>query len=184
MFGTVEIDETYVGGKQRGKGFSGRASEATNAQSNKRVVIGLRQRGGKLRLVHAKDATSETIGTIIKEHVHPDVERVMTDEFRVYPKALIDAGVHGSKHKTIRHKEKVYVEGEVHTNTVENAFSLFKRGLVGSFHKVSIKHLNRYLSEFEYRFNNREAADLFSQMLQQMTKTGNLEFAELIAMKQ
>ena len=58
-----------------------------------------------------------------------------------YPKAMIGAGVHGSKHKTIRHRDKVYVVGDVHTNTVENAFSLLKRGIMGTWHKISAKHL-------------------------------------------
>jgi transposase-like protein len=180
LTGTVEVDETYVGGKQKGRQFSGRSSEGTDVNSNKRVVIGLRQRGGPVRMVHAKDATSQTIGDIIKAHVDPNVTSVMTDEFRVYPKALILAGIHGSKHKTIRHKNNIYVDGDIHTNTVENAFSLFKRGIAGNFHKVSIKHLHRYISEFERRFNRRDDGDIFEQTMARMVGVIPMPYAELI----
>jgi ISXO2-like transposase domain len=64
---------------------------------------------------------------------------------------MIGAGIHGSKHETIKHKDKICVRGEVHTNPVELAFFLFKRGLTGAFHKVSLKHLQRYLFEFSFR---------------------------------
>ena len=69
---------------------------------------------------------------------------MVTDEMPAYPKAMIGAGVHGSKHKTIRHRDKVYVDGDIHTNTVESAFSLLKRGIIGSWHKISAKHLESY----------------------------------------
>jgi len=79
----------------------------------------------------------------------------MTHEWAAYPAAFIASGIKGGKHETIRHKDKIYVRGDVHTNTVESAFSLFKCGLMGAFHKVSLKHLQRYLNEFSFRFNNR-----------------------------
>lgn len=98
----------------------------------------------------------------------------------MYPKALINARVHGSKHKRIRHKDKTYVEGDTHTNTVENAFSLFKRGIAGQFHKVSIKHLHRYLSEFEHRFNRRNDGDRFEQTMARMVGVIPMPHADLI----
>jgi hypothetical protein len=84
------------------------------------------------------------------------------------------------QHKTIRHKDKVYVRGEVHTNTVESAFSLFKRGVVGAFHKVSLKHLQRYLNEFSFRFNNRKAPDLFGMTVARMALAGAMPYEQLI----
>ena len=174
LSGTVEIDETYIGGRHRGHGKGPHTG-------NKQVVVGIRQRGGGLRLRHAHEVTSETLGQFIRENVSPDVDTVVTDEFGIYPLAMIKAGVHGSKHKTIRHKDHVYVEGPVYTNTVESAFSLFKRGIVGSFHKVSAKHLHRYLSEFEYRFDRRNVADLFRATVTRLSQPGNMEYKQLIA---
>src|SRR5258708_5636440 len=109
-------------GKERcGKGWN-------TADNNKEIVIGLRQRGGELRFFHAGDVKSGTLAKYITENVSADVDVMVTDEMPAYPKAMIGAGVHGSKHKTIRHKSKIYVDGDIHTNTVESAFSLLKRG--------------------------------------------------------
>src|SRR5438132_11911743 len=106
---------------------------------------------------------------------------VVSDEWIAYPAAMISAGIHGSKHETIKHKDKVYVRGDVHTNTVESAFSLFKRGLTGAFHKVSLKHLQRYLEEFAYRFNNRKSPDLFGMTVARMAKIGAMPYNVLVA---
>ena len=142
--------------------------------------MGLRQRGGDLRLVHIESANAENLAAQIKEHVDPKVERVMTDEWLAYPSAMMGAGIHGSKHSTIRHKDKIYVQGDVYTNTVESAFSLFKRGVMGAFHKVSLKHLQRYLNEFSWRFNNRKNPDLFGVAVRRLASAGNLPYAKLI----
>jgi ISXO2-like transposase domain len=98
-----------------------------------------------------------------------------------YPKAMIGAGVHGSKHKTIRHKSKIYVDGDIHTNTVESAFSLLKRGIMGSWHKISAKHLPAYLAEMEFRFNRRKRSDLFLDTLRHMVTAPVLTFEKLTA---
>lgn len=103
----------------------------------------------------------------------------MTDEFTAYPAAMIGAGIHGSKHETIKHKAKIYVRGTIHTNTVESAFSLFKRGLTGSFHQVSIKHLQRYLNEFTYRFNRRSDDSAFMETVRRLAGFQPLPFAKL-----
>ncbi|MGO9087023.1 MAG: IS1595 family transposase [Terriglobales bacterium] len=171
LTGTVEIDETYVGGKKRGH---------QGQKKDKEVVMGIRQRGGDLRLIHIENAKSETLSEQIEAHVSPDVKMVVTDEWYGYPRAMMSAGIHGSKHETIKHKEKIYVRGNVHTNTVESAFSLFKRGIVGSFHKVSIKHLQRYLNEFSYRFNRREDADMFEQTVARMAGIKPMPYSKLI----
>ncbi len=173
--GTVEVDETYVGGKQHyGRGWN-------NPDNNKEIVVGIRQRGGDLRFFHASDAKSGTLAKYIRENIGEDVEVVITDELPAYPKAMIAAGVHGSKHKTIRHRDKVYVQGDIHTNTVENAFSLLKRGIVGSWHKVSAKHLAAYLDEMTFRFNNRKNPYLFRDTIQKLIAAPNLEYRKLTA---
>lgn len=170
LSGIVELDETYVGGKQKGKGvYYGKKQKA--------VVVGLRERGGELRLVHTSDARANTLKSIMDANVSLDVERIMTDESSAAFTALRDSG----KHSVICHKAGSYVQGIVHTNSIESAFSLLKRGIVGSFHRISHKHLHRYLSEFEYRFNRREVPDLFSQTVARMLGSKEMKYAELIS---
>jgi transposase-like protein len=171
LTGTVEVDETYIGGKQRGH---------RRKNLNKEVVIGIRERGGDLRLIHIEDATSETLSREIKAHVDPKVKMIVTDELTAYPSAIMGAGIKGGQHETIKHKDHIYVRGDVYTNTVESAFSLFKRGLMGAFHKVSLKHLQRYLNEFSFRFNNRKNPDLFGMTVRRMALAGNLPYAKLV----
>jgi transposase-like protein len=168
--GTVEIDETYIGGKTRND----------RRYTNKEVVMGFRERGGDLRLVHIDSATSQNLGEQIKKNVDPKVKRVITDELRAYPLAMIGAGIRGWQHETIRHRDGVYVDGDIHTNTIESAFSLFKRGVIGSFHAISSKHLQRYLSEFQYRFNRRKDADIFGQTVAHLVGTKEMPYQELI----
>jgi transposase-like protein len=173
--GTVEMDETYVGGRQHcGQGWN-------TPNSNKEIVIGIRQRAGELRFFHASDAKSGTLAKYIQENISADIEVMVTDEMPAYPKAMITAGVHGSKHKTIRHRDKVYVDGDIHTNTVESAFSLLKRGIIGSWHKISAKHLSSYLDEMTFRFNRRKNRDLFIDTLRHMITADPLTFEKLTA---
>jgi transposase-like protein len=169
LTGVVEVDETYIGGKQRGH---------KSKLKNKDVVIGIRERGGPVRLVHTKDAKERTLYDVVAKHVSKDAEAIMTDENSAYNFRLTQ--FKDVRHGRIKHKDHVYVKGDVHTNTVESAFSLFKRGLMGSFHQVSIKHLQRYLNEFGYRFNRREAADIFEQTVSRMTMGKALPYSKLV----
>jgi transposase-like protein len=170
--GTVEVDETWVGGREPGRGM----------KRQKEIVIGIRQRGGELRFFHADDAKSGTLAKYIRENISAEaVEVVMTDDYPAYPKAMIGAGVHGTKHKTINHSKRVYVNGDIHTNTVESAFSLLKRGVIGTWHRVSAKHLEAYLNEMCFRFNNRKNPYLFRDTLKRMLTSDNMEFKELTA---
>jgi transposase-like protein len=173
--GTAEIDETYVGGKTHGKGAYGRSLKA------KEVVIGIKQRGGQLRFFHAEDCKSGTLAKYIKENVREDVEVVMTDDFAAYPKAMIAAGIHGKKHKTINHTAGVYVDGDITTNGIESAFSLLKRGIIGSWHKISAKHLQAYLDEMTFRFDNRNNPYLFRDTMLKLIEAPVLEYKRLIA---
>ena len=173
--GIVEIDETYIGGKVKGKGH-------WQGQQNKEIVVGVRQRKGGLRLVHTKDAKAVSLKAVIETHVSPDVEFVMTDTTSAATSALKALG-HAEKHYEINHISRQYVNGIIHTNTVESAFSLLKRGIVGNFHKVSIKHLQRYLNEFSYRFNRREDADAFIETVRRLCGFAPLTFTALTSEK-
>ena len=167
--GIVEIDETYIGGKQRGH---------RSKLRNKDVVIGVRERGGELRLVQTPDNKADTVYMVIAENVAKDAQGIMTDESPIYH--FETTQYRNVPHDRIKHRDKIYVSGNVHTNTVESAFSLFKRGVMGAFHKVSLKHLQRYLNEFSFRFNNRKSADLFGMTVQRLALAGNLPYATLI----
>jgi transposase-like protein len=171
--GTVEMDETYIGGVEHG-GSTGRGTD-------KEVVIGIRQRGGEIRFYHVKNAKSNTLAKYIKNSVSVDVSRIITDDWVGYPKAMIKAGIHKDQHKTINHSAKIYVIGDIHTNTVENGFSLFKRGIMGSWHHISAKHLAAYLEEMEFRFNRRKNSDLFLDTLRHMVTAPVLTFQKLTA---
>jgi transposase-like protein len=178
--GIVEVDETYIGGKQKGKGV-------WYGKKQKEPVIGVRKRGGDLRLVHTKDVKAKTLKAVMDAHVSPDVELVMTDDSSAAYSILHDTG----KHRTINHISGQYVDGIVHTNTIENAFSLFKRGIIGNFHKVSIKHLFRYLNEFQYRFNRTrqlpkgapKPPDAFIETVRRLCKFAPLPFTALTSEK-
>ena len=167
--GIVEIDETYVGGQVRGKGQA-------YARKQKQVVMGAIQRGGELRLQHVTGATVGNFREFIQTHVAEDAERVMTDQHRAYPAAL---GTLVNRHETVNHIIGEYVRGDVYTNSIESVFSLFKRGLIGQYHKLSAKHLQRYLREFEYRFNRRNDADVFIETVRRLCDFKPLRFAAL-----
>ena len=166
--GEVEIDETYVAGKKR----------RWRQKGDVAVVIGIRQRNGDLRLIRAKDAKSKTVRDIINANVGGHVEVILTDESAIYPYALDQ--MQKSVHKTINHTRE-YAHGDVHTNTVESAFSLLKRGIMGTWHKVSAKHLPAYLDEMCFRFNNRKNQFLFRDTLTKLILSPNLEYKDLTA---
>jgi transposase-like protein len=132
----VEVDETYVGGKETGK----------------EPVVTLVEREGKVRSFHVANVTSRTLKPILKEQIDA-ATHIMTDESAVYPSATREfAG-----HSTVNHSIDEYVRdgGFSHTNTVENYFSILKRGIVGTYHHVSPAHLKRYVGEFDFRYNLR-----------------------------
>jgi transposase-like protein len=169
--GTVEMDETYVGGKKKGRHWQGR-------KGHKEVVIGIRQRGGDLRFFHAADAKSGTLQKYIQENISTDVDVLVTDEWPAYPKA-----VGNIKHETVNHSAKEYVRfgTDIHSNSIESAFSLLKRGIMGSWHKISAKHLQAYLDEMSFRFDRRKRSDLFIDTVRHMVTADPMTFEKLTA---
>ena len=168
--GTVEIDEMYIGGHTK------------NADKWKKhaPVVGIRERGGHLHFISASNLDQAKINDIIARNVDKTVDVIMTDESRLYN---FNATKYQGKHKTVNHKSEEYVRYEgglcITTNAIESAFSLFKRGVVGTWHKVSVKHLPAYLQEMTWRFNNRKNKFLFRDTLMQMLQSDNLEYKEL-----
>jgi transposase-like protein len=171
LSGKVEMDETYVGGRPPKGSKRGRGTP-------KEVVIGIRQRGGDLRFFHSQDVKSGTLEKYIREHVSTDVDVLMTDDFSAYPPAIEKSKMRG-KHQSINHSLGVYAIGDLHTNSAESAFSLLKRGIVGTWHKLSAKHLAAYLAEMEFRFNRRKRSDLFLDTLRHMITADPLTFEKL-----
>lgn len=167
--GKVEMDETYVGGKGHKPG----------RPKDKEIIIGIRQRNGELRLFHSKDVKAETLAKYIRENVSEDVDVIFTDDYPSYPSAIKRAGMTSKKHKTINHSKQIYVMGNTHTNTIENAFSLFKRGVRGTWHHISAKHLASYLEEMSFRFNNRKNPYLFRDTILKLIASSNLEYKKL-----
>ena len=180
MSGVVEIDETYIGGTAK-RCFK----RAKEPKAPKEIVMAMRERStpekpGRVRYFHLPNAKQATIQPLIDKHVSQDVEAIYTDAATVYDFTINED--HRDKHAAVNHSIQWIVPGtRVHTNTVENSFTLLKRGLIGSFHRVSIKHLHRYLTEFEYRFNARKAADRFTMTLANMLGTDAMPYAALTA---
>lgn len=150
LTGTVEVDETYVGGKPRYKGNSKRGRG-----TDKTPVVALVQRQGEVRVRKVSKLTSRALKTVILDHVG-QTARIITDENSAY--TGIGASYAGG-HETINHGAGEYARGDVTTNTVEGFFGIVKRGLYGIYHAVSDEHLPRYLSEYEFRWNHRELED-------------------------
>ena len=171
LYGMVEADETFLCPKKPRKGRPYVKKETTD------VVLGLRERGGKLRLIPMKDAKMAIVEPHLLKHISPEATLV-TDESPIY---YIVGKRHFRRHLTINHKS-AYVVGDIHTNTIENAFSLLKKGVYGTFHKVSIKHLGRYCNEFSWRFNRRGIQpEMFDATVKELTHGKALRFKTLIA---
>ena len=139
----VEVDETYWGnvGKQK---------EGARGYEHKMKIVSLVERNGEKRSFHVANVTATTVTPILKEHIAKKA-RVMTDELAVYKK--LDA--HFAEHGVVNHSKKEYVRFDITTNTVESSFAILKRGLYGTFHSVSEQHLQRYATEFDFKWNTR-----------------------------
>jgi transposase-like protein len=176
LTGIVEADETYVGGKSKNMHADVRARKITGTGGmNKAPVFGLMQRGGNVEVYSVPNTRKAVLVGKIRDRVSTEAEMVVTDEYKSY-RGLGDT----HQHQIINHIRE-WARGQVHTNTIENFWSLFKRGLMGSFHKVSIKHLPRYLAEFTYRFNRREDADIFMVTLARLLGTITLPYKRLVS---
>ena len=167
LVGVVEVDETLVGGKKRnrGRGYKG----------NKVWVAGAIQRGGQIRLERIPNVKRRTLHNFIAHTVKDEAEAIYTDDLKSYLGIADD----NTRHETVNHSDYEWAIGDVHTNNIENVWSLFKRSLVGTFHKMSKKHMDRYLEELEWRHNNRDNPRIFPDTLRRIVNTGNLTYRTL-----
>lgn len=145
----VEADETYVGGKEKNKHAKDRKHQG-RGPVGKKAVLSLVERGGKVRSTHVPAVNAKTLAPILSEQLHAST-RLMTDEARVY----MPIGKDFAEHHAVNHGIGEYVRGDAHTNTIEGYFSIFKRGMNGTYQHCSERHLKRYLCEFDFRYNNR-----------------------------
>jgi transposase len=152
LSGTVEVDETFIGGKPRGAKPRTK-QDAGKARNTKAVVAGAAQRKGKVAAVVVPDSRAVTLLPFVKTKVLP-ASVVYTDEFMSYR----TLGKAGFEHSRINHSERVYVSGDVHTNTIEGFWALLKNGLRGVYHSVSDRHLQSYVDEYVFRYNHRDAS--------------------------
>ena len=178
LTGTVEMDETYIGGKAKRRGGTQRNQKRVEDKFD--MVVGIKERGGRLKFAHVQTVNKKTVSAIVEANIDPNVENIYNDSSTAYDFALRKD--FQSRHYAVNHSIEWVVPGtDIHTNGIECEFGLFKRGLAGSFHNVSTKHLWRYLTEFGYRANLRRDADKFGKTLKAMLETPTMPYKELIA---
>lgn len=139
----VEIDEAFIGGKKLRKGVKA-------GKQAKTTVIGIAERNGRIHMQTVPNTRAESLAPVIEMKLSPEASKIVTDSAAAYNWILPK-----DKHEVVSHKDELKEFGELSTKTIEGAFSLFKRGIIGSYHKLSKDHLDSYLQEFCWRFNRR-----------------------------
>ena len=167
LSGVVEMDETYIGGKPR-KGNIGSSGQDGGNKSQrgrgtkKATVVGMIERGGNVsaHVVKKDHLKAKYLSALVRRHVDIENAVLFTDEYKGY------IGIKSfMPHQTVNH-QVWYVAGDgTHTNSMESFWALLKRGIVGQYHKVSVRYLPRYIDEFSYRFNHRNSADVFDRTI-------------------
>jgi transposase-like protein len=154
LSGTVEADETYIGGKRRHRPGQPRRGRPGPKDKNKAAVLALVERDGRARSFHVARVDAANLRGAIRAHVERDAS-IMTDEWRSYQ----GLGSEFASHETVAHGAGEYARGAVNTNSVEGYFAILKRGVNGTYHRISPAHLHRYLTEFDFRYSTRGQSD-------------------------
>lgn len=164
----VEIDETYIGGRVAGAGVQA-------GRDNKTAVIGIVERGGRVHMQTVKNCKKETIKAVLDAKLDPATDKVVTDGAMNYAMILAP-----ERHQAGNHTAERKARQKVSNQTIEGAFSLFKRGVVGSYHKLGAEHLDRYLGEFCWRYNRRSMQPwMFEMALTSMAENKPMPYKTL-----
>jgi transposase-like protein len=167
----IEADETYYGKRETPHELSPRSvpgkTGKKHGSSKKRIIFGLVERGGEVRTFHIQSATGFDVRKIMVKNVSRKSD-LHTDEAGIYK----ELGKEFAAHKSVNHSKDEYVRGTVHTNTVENVWSVFKRGMKGVYQHCGEAHLHRYLAEFTFRYNNRAALKVSDRERTEKIMTG------------
>jgi transposase-like protein len=164
LMGEVEVDETYVGGKDKNRHAWKKTHKTGGEASGKVPVIGAISRKGNVVCKAIENTRRETLNDFVKATVSTDVTLLATDEHPAYGKLGT-----AYPHQFVRHNEKTYVRGNVHTNNIENFWSLLKRGVIGTYHNTSADYLPLYLAEFTFRHNFRQERDPFELLIRRVS---------------
>src|ERR1039457_5503353 len=170
LTGTVEADETYMGSKKYDK-------RRKRAKYDKEPVFGVVERDGRAKTWHVSKPVNRygVIGKL-QDTISVNADALYTDESALYKR--VPGNI--QKHGIVNHSAKEWVRGDVHTGTIDGYWGLLKRGIIGSFHQISIKHLHRYLSEFQFRWNNRETENMFVMVVAALVIGSVLTYKKLI----
>ncbi len=171
LTGTVEVDETYIGGKDRNRHFNKKSAQVRKAKGPQALgdavgygkvgVVGAIARKGNVVCKVTGGMGADTLGGFVRNTVDSKVTLLATDEKEEY--RYVDRRM---RHEAVKHSAGEYVRGEIHTNNIESFWSLIKRGVVGTYHHVSKNYLPLYLNEFSWRFNNRKNSEMFADLVQ------------------
>jgi transposase-like protein len=166
----VEADETFVGGKEKNR----HTNKKTQGRDDKSPVLGMVERGGKLKAVQISNTTTETLSIQLQKSIKKGAI-LYTDEYTSYKslKRIYD-------HQFVKHSGNQYVQGRIHTNTIEGFWSILKRGIIGVYHFASKKHLQLYIDEFVFRYNSRKSTEAMRFNLFLTNITNRITYKELI----
>lgn len=171
LTGTVEADETYIGGKYD--------KRRKRNRWDKPAVFGVVERDGKARTCYMPECTLKNVVSKIKDTVSIHAKGIYTDDGKFY--GTTAGCIRSHNHQRVCHIEGEWVRGDVHTGTIDGYWGLLKRGIIGSYHQISVKHLHRYPSEFQFRWNNRKSREIFALVVAALVVGTSLPYKSLIA---